>query len=108
MCEQNDEMVPFLESDLAAAEQFPIWAPHAPQVQSMNILPTGVNGLVHCDYSFSVIKELNQSQQYDGLKGAREQQWSDDSFMVPQMNTCSVLSNSSSNKRPRPSSAWDF
>jgi len=67
-------MVPFFESDLAVAEQFPVWAPHVPQAQSLSFLPTGVNGLGHCDYTTFSIKELNQSQQTHGLKdhGAKE------------------------------------
>jgi len=101
-------MVPFFEP-IAVAGQFPVWAPHLPQDQSLSFLPTGVNGLVHCDYTTFSVKELNhQSQQSQGLKGAREQQWSDDYCMVPQINTCSVLSSGSGNKRPRSSSAWDF
>lgn len=95
---KNGEMVPFSEGGVAVAE-FPIWVP---QVQSSNFLPTGFNGSVHCNYGFGH-EELNQNQHYYGLKVAREQ-LSDDSFMVPEINTPV----SSGNQRPRPSSAWDF
>lgn len=97
--------MPFSEPELAAAaaaaEEFPIWVP---QVQSLNFIQTSFSGSVQCNIGFG-LKELNQNQQYyhHGLKVSREQ-LSDESFMVPEINTPV----SSANKRPRPSSAWDF
>ncbi|ONK79898.1 uncharacterized protein A4U43_C01F11530 [Asparagus officinalis] len=90
---KSEEMVPLSESELVVAE-LPIWVPQIQTLQSFG----------HCDYGFGV-KGLDQNQQcYDALKGIGEQWSTDDSFMVPQINTPP----SSSNKRPRVSSAWDF
>ncbi|KAJ6797265.1 salt tolerance-like protein [Iris pallida] len=121
---KSNELMPFVEADLdcggggggggggfgAGVEDLPIWVPHVPQAPQLNIFCGGGGGglSVHHNYhqheETAVAKAAPQS--YGAVKMGRER-WSDDSFMVPQMNRTGHGSLGSKRHRTS-SSAWDF